>query len=225
MIDPKLKQYEYYRTELGVLYCGDCLTIMPMLEQVDLVLTDPPYGLDKKWSGGTWFTRGVYKSNVSWDKKQPEAVSFLVSLNVPSIIWGGVHYELPPARCHLAWVKTNNVPTMADFELAWTNLDRPSKKFDRPCNGWRRTHPTEKPLDLIIWCLDFLPNQGIVIDSFVGSGTTIVACERYGRRWVGIEGDEEKCDVAAKRIERERQQLKLFPPKQETPKPKQEALF
>jgi len=200
----------YYETPLGKLYHGDCLEIMPELEQVDLVLTDPTYGLDKKWQGGTWFKRGVYKNGVTWDKKQPDAVNYLVSLKIPSIIWGGVHYDIPPARCHLAWVKTNNVPTMSDFELAWTNLDRTSKKFNFSCNGWTRQHPTEKPFPLIMWCFEFLPANGITLDSFFGSGTTAVACERLNRQWIGIEISEQYCEIAAKRIEQERQQRKLF---------------
>ena len=199
----------YFETELGKLYHGDCLEIMPELEPVDLVLTDPTYGLDKKWQGGTWFTRGVYKNSLSWDKKQPEAVEYIYNLKVPSIIWGGVHYPLPPARCHLAWVKTNSVPTMADFELAWTNFDRPSKKFFHPCNGWKRKHPTEKPIGLIMWCFSFLPERGVTLDSFFGSGTTAIACEKLNRRWIGIEISEEYCAIAKARIIRETQQMKI----------------
>ena len=199
----------YFETELGKLYHGDCLEILPQLGPVDCVLTDPTYGLDKKWAGGTWFTRGVYCSDVSWDQKQPAAVDAIAKLNIPSIIWGGLHYELPPTRCHLAWIKTNNVPTMADFELAWTNFDRPSKKFDRPCNGWTRFHPTEKPVDLFLWCLSFLP-CGVTFDGFFGSGTTAVACERLGRKWIGIEISEQYCEIAARRIQAEAAQLKLF---------------
>ncbi len=207
----KLKKHPkcYYSTDNGVLLHGDCLEIMPELEQIDGVLTDPTYGLDKKWQGGTWFTRGVYKGSLRWDKKQPEAVNYIISIGVPSIIWGGVHYDIPPTRCHLVWIKTNNVPTMSDLEIAWTNFDRPSKKFSRSCNGWKRKHPTEKPIDLIAWCLGFLPDKGIILDSFIGSGTTAVVCERLNRRWIGIEISLDYCRIAKERIERELQQKKI----------------
>ena len=106
---------------------------------------------------------------------------------------------------------TNNVPTMADFEIAWTNLDRPSKKFVGPCNGWRRIHPTQKPLGLIMWCFEFLPDGGVVLDGFFGSGTTAIAAEKLNRKWIGIEISEEICEGAARRIESEAKQLKMFP--------------
>ena len=201
----------YYETELGKLYHGDCLQIMPELEPVDLVLTDPPYGLGEKWTGGTWFTKNVYESDkCEWDKTQDERVEFIIGLGLPSIIWGGNYYNLKPSRCYLSWVKRDNMPTMADFELAWTNFDRPSKEYYNRRNGWVRKHPTEKPVALFIWCIGWSKINGVTIDPFFGSGTTAIACERLNRKWIGIEIEEKYCEIAAKRIEAERKQLKLF---------------
>jgi DNA modification methylase len=182
------------------IYCADCRDILPHLEPVDLVLTDPPYGLGEKWKGGTWFTRGVYGGDVGWDKEAPQdVVSELVKR--PSIIWGGNYFAMPPSRCWLAWFKTNSVPTMADHELAWTSFDRPSKSYSRTCNGWARFHPTEKPIDLMKWCLSFA--GGSILDPFMGSGTTLVAAKQLGRKAIGIEIEEKYCEIAVRRLRQE----------------------
>ena len=185
------------------IYHADCRDVLPLLEagSVDLVLTDPPYGLADKWQGGTWFTRGVYQSSVAWDTEAPQAiVEMILAYTVPIILWGGNYFSLPPSRCVLAWFKTNAVPTMADFELAWTNLDRPAAAFARACNGWRREHPTEKPIALFRWCLGFV-DASCVLDPFLGSGTTLRACKDLGRRGIGIEIEERYCEIAARRLE------------------------
>ena len=73
-----------------------------------------------------------------------------------------------------------------------------------------RLHPNQKPIPIIQWCIKKSKTNGIVLDPFIGSGTTAVACERLTRRWIGIEIEEKYCEIAAKRIELERKQLKLF---------------
>ena len=119
--------------------------------------------------------------------------------------------------------------------LRWRSLD--TSMFDIPnlsagCvstgeritnNNGTSAHPFQKPLRLVerLLCV----GGQTVLDPFTGSGTVPLACENLGRRWIGIEISEKYCEIAAKRIERERQQLKLFPQKQEIQKPKQEALF
>jgi DNA modification methylase len=192
----------YYDEDGITLYCGDCREVMPLLDHAEMgLLTDPSYGLVGKWSGGTWFTRGVYQGAVPWDMEAPhEIVADLVKRGAPSIIWGGNYFAVPPSRCWLAWMKTNAVPTMADFEIAWTNLDRPSAAFSRPCNGWRRDHPTEKPVDLIQWAAGFLPDAIALVDPFAGSGTTLVAAKNLARRAIGIEIEERYCEIAVKRL-------------------------
>ena len=189
----------YYEEHGITIYLGDCREVMPHIVGAESVLTDPPYGLAKRWTGGTWFTRGVYANDrCEWDTPCDAAVTAVLAQGLPSIVWGGNYYALPPARCWLAWLKSNAVPTMADFELAWTNLDRPSKFRVSPCNGWKRSHPTEKPIALIAWCLGFL--DGATLDPFMGSGTTLVAAKQLGRRAIGIEIEERYCEIAAKRL-------------------------
>ena len=184
------------------LFCGDCLEIMPTLSKVDAVVTDPPYGLGKKWTGGTWFTKGVYESDdVEWDSEaKQEWIEAIITLSVPAIIWGGNYFLMPASRCWLSWEKNDNMPTMADFELAWTNFDRPAKRFIARRNGWERQHPTEKPLALMEWCLSFLPDAVTILDPFMGSGTTGVACVNMGRNFIGIEKDPQYFEIAKERI-------------------------
>ena len=90
---------------------------------------------------------------------------------------------------------------MSDHELAWTSFDRPSKAYTRPCNGWGRFHPTEKPLDLMEWCLSFAP--GSILDPFMGSGTTLVAAKQLHRKAIGIEIEEKYCEIAVRRLAQE----------------------
>jgi len=100
--------------------------------------------------------------------------------------------------------------TLADFELAWTSFDRPSKAFVAQRNpDGKREHPTQKPKALFEWCIKFAGEVATVVDPFLGSGTTLVACYRLGRRGVGIEISEEYCELAAKRLEAELAQLRI----------------
>jgi site-specific DNA-methyltransferase (adenine-specific) len=191
----------YYEHAGITIYHGDCRDMLPSVT-ADSIVTDPPYGLGERWTGGTWFTRGVYQGAVEWDGEAPQdVVDALLARAVPTVLWGGNYFVVPPSRCWLVWSKTNAVPTMADFEAAWTNLDRPSKTYSSPCNGWKRSHPTEKPQGLMSWCLGLVP--GSVLDPFMGSGTTLVAAKRLGRKAIGIEREEKYCEIAAKRLQQE----------------------
>lgn len=118
-----------------------------------------------------------------------------------------------PARCWLIWNKTNAVPTMADFEMAWTNLDRPAKRFNAPVGRVEFGHPTQKPLPLMLWTLGFVPDGAVVLDPFMGSGTTGVACAKLGRRFIGIEIDERYFEIAVERVAKSYEQPDLFVPR------------
>lgn len=128
------------------------------------------------------------------------------------VIWGGNYFDLPRTRCWLIWNKINAVPTMADFEQAWTNLDRPSKRMDLPVGRVEYGHPTQKPLALMEWCLGFLPDAKTILDPFMGSGTTLVACQRMGRHGTGIEIDPEYFDIACRRVDEAARQPDLLIP-------------
>lgn len=188
----------YYDDGQCVIYHGDCLKIVPRVS-CDAIVTDPPYGLGKRMSGGSWGTADKYADMWQWDVAP--SVDFLITLSScgPSIIWGGHYFALPPSRCWLVWDKRNAVHTVADCEMAWTNLDRPTKRFSHPVGRHDLGHPTQKPLPLMRWCLGFIPS-GLILDPFMGSGTTLRAAKDLGRRAIGIEIEERYCEIAAKRL-------------------------
>jgi site-specific DNA-methyltransferase (adenine-specific) len=203
----------YYENELGRLYHASCEDILSDIEPCSLLLTDPPYGLGKRLhDGGTWGTADKYDAMLEWDSiVDLNCLQLAINKAINSIIWGGNLYALPTSRCWYAWFKQNNVPTMADFELAWTNFDKPSKA----CRGiihpdGVNQHPTQKPVYLMQWCLLQSKITGNVLDCFLGSGSTAIACERLKLNWIGIEKELKYVEIAVKRIEAERKQLKLF---------------
>jgi site-specific DNA-methyltransferase (adenine-specific)/modification methylase len=198
------------------------MEVLPTLGKVDAVVTDPPYGLGKKLSGGTW---GATPELLQWDIAPPD-VDFLmklVDLSPCAVFWGGNYYGLPPTRCWLVWDKQNAVPTMADCELAWTSLDANTKRMSRPVGRAANGHPSEKPLDLMVWTLRTVKAKGVVFDPFMGSGTTGVAAIQLGLKFIGIEREPKYFDIACKRIEQAVAQGQLFEP--EPIKQTQEAMF
>jgi DNA modification methylase len=161
-----------------------------------------------------------------WDNAPPPAALIHAwrREETPMIVWGGNYFDLPPTRAPLVWGKNNPGRDFADFEMAWTNLDMVARRFVfRPMNmDGGKQHPTQKPIALMQWCLGFLPDAETILDPFMGSGTTGVACVREGRKFIGIELDPDYFDIACERIRKEMAQprLDLAPP----PQPKQEAM-
>jgi len=203
----------------ATLYLGDCMEILPTLGKVDAVITDPPYGLGKKMQGGTWGAKTEFKEMVVWDTAPP-TVDFLlrlVDLSPIAVFWGGNYYGLPPTRCWLVWDKQNAFPTMADCELAWTSLDANTKRMSRPVGRVENGHPSEKPLDLMVWTLRTVKAKGVVFDPYMGSGTTGVACLKSGLSFIGIEREPKYFDIACSRIEQAHAQGQLFEPTQAAP--------
>ena len=205
------------------LILGDCLEVMPTLGRVDAVVTDPPYGLGARMKGGTWGAQDHNSGFLRWDgEARQEWADAILALGGGVVIWGGNYFDLPRTRCWLIWDKINAVPTMADFEQAWTNLDRPSKRIALPVGRVEYGHPTQKPLALMQWCLGFLPDAKTILDPFMGSGTTLVACQKLGRHGIGIEIDPDYFEIACRRVEEAARQPDLFIAP--TEKPKQEAM-
>jgi len=206
----------YFDDGQCVIYHGDCREILPTLGTFDLLLTDPPYGHGDKWSGGTWASNPIYSAAFEWDSSpvEQDLLDSCVASAGRAIVWGGNYYSMPPSRCWLAWCKTSRMKTMADFELAWTNRDAPSKAFDEHRNpDGKRQHPTQKPLSLFLWCIGLEPAES-VLDPFMGSGTTLRAAKDLGRRSVGIDLEERYCEIAAKRLSQ--QVLGFGEPEKET---------
>ena len=176
------------------------------VDKVGMVWADPPYGLADRWTGGTWGSNPMYGDAKKWDQKLSQAsIDSLVNFCPVVIIWGANYYTVPSSRCWLAWVKSQQMETMADFELAWTNLDKVSKSFvgARNMDG-KREHPTQKPAALAVWAFEKYGNSDdVIFDPFLGSGMSIIAAQQMGgtRRVVGFELSPEYCTIILNRFE------------------------
>lgn len=212
------------------LWLGDCMSILPSLGKVDAVITDPPYGLGDKWRGGTKEWRLADNGNgMAWDLKPFPDLMTVVGMAPRVIIWGGHLYSLPLSRGWLIWDKCTRGFSSGDCEIAWTTLDQPVRALSIGTNiftpvmpGWEeKLHPTQKPVAVMEWCLTFLPDARTILDPFMGSGTTGVACAKLGRKFIGIEIEPRYFDIACKRIEDAYKQPDFFvdPPKKAVQEP------
>ena len=209
----------------ATLYLGDCLEILPTLGKVDAVVTDPPYGIgfipdrhrSNRPNGGGHIWRNV---KIVGDDSAFNPLP-LLEIGASHILWGGHNYanSLPNSYGWLVWDKTPNGIRegfiYSHAELAWTDCIKRVQKFSLEWNAGARGgepffHPTQKPVALMQWCLGFLPDAETILDPFMGSGTTGVACANLGRKFIGIEIEEKYFDIACKRIETAYSQPRLF---------------
>jgi ParB-like chromosome segregation protein Spo0J len=174
-------------------------------EKAKSVVTDPPYGIGPLMQGGTWAKKAAAHLSAmrEWDATTSQQFfDMVVSLGVPSVVWGGNYFITPASRCWLAWDKPE-FPTMSSVELAWTNIDKNAKRIECPrthqADG-AKEHATQKPVRVMAWALEFVP-AGLVYDPFLGSGTTLIAAEQLGRKCYGMEISPAYCDVIVKRWE------------------------
>jgi DNA modification methylase len=185
----------------ATLYLGDCAEILPTLNKVDAVITDPPYGISITKSNRLSKSRGF--KDTGWDNQTPSKylIDSIIKKSNQTILWGGNYFDLPPTRCFLAWDKQNEGRDFADFEMAWTNLDKVARIFRmRPMNmDGGKVHPTQKPIALMVWCINKIDGNTI-LDPFMGSGSTGVACAKMGKEFIGIEQDEQFFEIAYSRI-------------------------
>jgi len=233
----QLKDYEYFRTDLGVLYCGDCLSIIPLIdEKVDLVLTDPPFKISQ-----------TYTANVDADNLSAVSKIYPVSFETFKLCKDGTYFAmyydtriLPLALESMRWAGWKYLRNLT-FYRRWGNAHKlygwmstsdfilifrkPSEsKYKFYSNDWRHDvyikdkpednilfkHPALKPVEDIEHLINHLsPENGVILDPFIGSGTTAIACEKLGRCWIGIEISEKYCAIAKKRIKQEANQMKL----------------
>lgn len=212
----------YYEDKWVKIFHGDCREILPTLDcKVDLVLTDPPYGIGE--AAGKNKTRWQLAQpkdygNANWDNKPIDQalIDLIVSKATNSIIFGGNFYTMPPSPCWLVWDKDNS-GDFADCELAWTNFNSAVRKFLWRWNGMlqepnapkeTRYHPTQKPQGLFSEILGKYSKEGkLVLDPFLGSGTTCYCAKKLNRYSIGIEIEEKYCEIAAKRCSQEVMEL------------------
>lgn len=206
----------------ATLYLGDCLTILPGLS-ADAVITDPPYG--HGWKGIASSAPG----GRNWTRRRSEAIAghdqafdpapFLQFKDV--ILWGANHYasRLPDSAGWLVWDKRDGTAknNLSDVELAWHKNGGSARLFRHMWNGLCRDsevgehhHPTQKAVALMTWCLSFVPDAKVILDPYMGSGTTGVACAQLQRAFIGIEIHEPYFNVACERIENAQRQDRLF---------------
>lgn len=208
------------------LFQGDCLEIMPTLadKSIDAVVTDPPYGIDYENAGGMSAVNGWNEfKKYNWDKQRPEQNIFTEILRVSSsqIIWGGNYFTdfLPPTMQWLIWDKGQRNFSLSDFEMAWSSQYRGCRIFDYPRalalkDG--KQHRTQKPVALIKWCIEQIkPSPKLILDPFMGSATTGVACMQMGIDFIGIEINPDYFAIAKRRIEQAAAQPSLFTAPQE----------
>lgn len=181
------------------LLCGDSTKVEDVERLMDgakanLLLTDPPYGI--KISANP--IRQKHEKS-DWDEKPIEPNIFLDMCD-SAIIWGGNYFNLKPSKGFLIWDKKQPEDfTLAMCEMAWTNIDKPAKMFRKAVTSYAKEHPTQKPVELMQWCMERV--DGLIFDPFLGSGTTIIAAEQLGRKCYGMEISPKYCDVIIQRWE------------------------
>lgn len=204
---------------MNEIICADCLEVLKSMpdKSVDLVLTDPPYGIgaDKKNAHSSIRDNPVW-ANVNWDvRPSRECFDEMLRVGKRTAIWGGNYFtdRLPVSSGWFVWVKptAGSGFSLADGELCWT-----SEAFSLRIGTFHRTdganqHPTQKPLELMKWCMTKLSNEGdTILDPFAGSGTTCVAAKILGRKYIGIEINPVYAEIARKRVEQAQYEERLF---------------
>lgn len=202
------------------LWHADCREVLPLLPRFAAVVTDPPYGLgdilhksgknNPRW--GKFFEVGP----PTWDRATvDDGVKAAISQAARAVVWGGQFYLLQPARCLLTWNKIIRNWSSSEAEHAWTNLDKPNRVFDyshgQLATEGKHYHPTQKPVPLMAWCLYQAGMPATVLDPFMGSGSTGVACVQLGLAFTGIERERGYFDAACERISRAHAQGQLLP--------------
>ena len=211
----------------ATLYRGDCMDILPTLDKVDAVVTDPPYGIGESGGNKARYRSGdgrrkdmpAKHEDYGWDKTRPPAEFFGLALSVAGvcIFWGGNYFAdlLPPSMGWLYWDKRMG-GDFSDGELAYTSQQAALRAmsihpFKGLAGGKNRVHPTQKPVPLMEWSIQQCKKSPqTILDPFMGSGTTGVACMNLGRKFIGIELEQKYFDIACERIEAAQAQGRLF---------------
>jgi site-specific DNA-methyltransferase (adenine-specific) len=197
----------------ATLYLGDCMDILPTLGKVDAVITDPPYGINANkqtlGKGKKEFARGD-----DWDDAPPLLAACIAAAPI-LCFWGGNYFsdQLPVTNDWLIWHKVNDGRSFSECEMAWTNFGRQTRHLSHHWSGEEKQHPTQKPLPVMHWTVEQAGNGAqLILDPFMGSGTTGVAAIQLGRQFIGIERDERYFEIACQRIEQAVAQGRLFEP-------------
>ena len=234
----KLQGYRHERIGQCDLWLGDSAELLPLMPFVDACVTDPPYGIGEnahRVASRGKLAKTIDYGSFDWDVSTPDKalIDACVAKARHSIIFGGNYFDLPPSRCWLVWDKLNGSNDFADCELAWTNLPKSVRRIQFLWKGmlrrekdYTREHPTQKPVDVMKWCIENLPEPNrLIMDPFMGSGTTGVAAVKLGRRFIGIEREEKYFEIACRRIRDAYAQPDMFVEAAKAPQPEQLSLL
>lgn len=203
----------FYSDENTIIINADCREILPLIEpgSIDLVLTDPPYGIKRDGQQETFTKQAKHKRKLhvayGWDDAPPSADVFahMFRIGKDQVIWGANYFTpfLPPSMGWLVWDKGQEL-SMSDGELAYTSRQnalriRTINRGAIAADG--ADHPTQKPERLFKWCIGLFPKAETILDPFMGSGTTLRAAKDLGRKAIGIEIEERYCEIAARRLQ------------------------
>ena len=202
---------------------GDCMEYMKTMpdKYVDLCISDPPYGINRLHSGGMpKSSRFIKWERKHWDNEPPSPEYFkeLFRVSRNQIIWGGNYFtdNLFPSMGWVFWFKQKGM-TFADGELAWTSFQRATRQYDLSGMGAGagadkfKIHPTQKPVKLYKWLLTNYAKQGDkILDTHVGSASSLIACHELGFDYIGFEIDEDYYKAATKRLGAVKAQLSIF---------------
>ena len=195
----------YYEKDGIKIFLGDCREVLPTLGKFDLLLTDPPYGIERfKKAGTRIYTKKEIGIGIEWDNKpSKEMFGLLLKSAEKSIIWGANNFELPSSEGFLIWDKQQTVPNFADCEQAYISWKFPAKTYRYSIHKHNQTdkqHVTQKPIGLMTWCIKQAGEPQSILDPFMGSGTTLVAAKLAGIPATGIELEEKYAEIAANRL-------------------------
>ncbi len=218
-----LSQIKDWSEAINTVVHGDSLELMKMIPDnaIDLCLTDPPYGIGSnityRKNSYSKITRTNDYGNYKWNDEIPKKEIFdeIFRISKNQIIFGANHFmeNMPlSSSCWIVWDKDNHSSTFADCELAWTSFKTAVRKFKWRWNGMlqenmgrhkeQRFHPTQKPLELMRWCLqNYAKDCKTIIDPFAGSFTTARACKDMGFDWIAIDQEKKYCEAGEKRLE------------------------
>lgn len=196
----------------------DCMEGMKQFPDgyFDIAIADPPYGIKVKTNMGR---RKTAKDNsnppAEWDNNPPSKEYFdeLFRVSRKQVIWGGNYFSLPPTKCFLVWRKPNisEDVSFSMCEYAWTSLEGTAKEWIGMSNEKGRIHPTQKPVALYEWILSRYAKEGdIILDTHVGSASSLIACHNMNHKYVGFELDEKIYELSKKRLETEMAQMTIF---------------
>jgi len=202
---------------------GDCMEFMRTCppNYFGLAIVDPPYGInisEDLHKRGQSCAKNGYRAweYKDWDKEPPAKEYFeqLFRVSKNQIIWGGNYFELPPTRCWLVWDKGQRDFSFADGELAWTSFDKSMRIFTYSRAALLqedKIHPTQKPVALYRWILKKFAKAGdLILDTHVGSASSLIACVELGFDYVGFEIDKDYYTMAKSRLERATRKYELF---------------